>query len=71
MQVWSIGRIARRFQTDARRIRYAIESRSVPSIGKCGNANAYSDDAVEQIGKALEEIERNKEGAAAEPAEAK
>jgi hypothetical protein len=62
-RVWSIGRIAKHLGVDPHRVRYAIESRGVPSIGKCGNVNAYDDAGVEQIRQALEAIERGKESA--------
>jgi hypothetical protein len=53
-RVFSIGQISRELGAEPHRIRYAIESRGVQSIGKVGGTNAYDEGAVEQIRKALD-----------------
>ena len=59
----SIGPIAEHFDEDLHRVEYAIRSRDIKPVGKIGNANAYDEEAVRQIGEALRDIHSNHEKA--------
>jgi translation initiation factor 2 alpha subunit (eIF-2alpha) len=60
-RVWSMGQIGKELGAEPHRIRYAIESRGVQSIGRVGNTHCYDQDGLERIRAALGEIERGKE----------
>jgi predicted transcriptional regulator len=67
-RILSIGRISKELGAEPHRVRYAIESRHIKSVGKAGNTHCYGDDELAQIKAALEEIGSKGDETAEQPA---
>lgn len=58
----TVGSIACLLGVPIHRIRYIIESRGIEPSGWAGNARVFTDDDVDRIRTALEQIAAEKEG---------